>query len=581
MIHSIKCNKPSFKTIYFKNGFNVILAERTKESTKKDSRNGLGKSTLIEIIHFCLGGKKGETLSKPQLEDWTFTIEIDLGGKKYSVSRNTAEPKNVFIEGDCSDWPIQPNIDKNTNRQILSQNDWTRNLGVLMFDIQSTYEGKYHPTFRSMISYFIRKNGQSGAFLNPFQQYKSQAEWDIQVNNTYLLGLGWQYASKWQVLKDREKVILQIKQEASSGFISDLMGNIGELDAHKIRLEAQAKQEKEQLDNFKVHPQYNQIEDDANRLTKAIHLLVNNNIDDKRLLEYYEASLKEEIDAKPEQVAKVYSEAGLVFSDSVTKKIDEVLNFHKKIVINRKEFLSYEIDRLKQNIVRREQEIQGHSTKRAELMLTLRTHGALQEYVHLQTNHQNIISQLKDVSIKLENLRRFEQGKSALVIEHTLLQQSAAKDLGERYAQKEEAILAFNNYSQHLYKAPGTLSINVEKKGYNFKVDIQRSGSYGVGNMKIFCYDLLLAKLWAKRKKTPMFLIHDSILFADVDERQKALALQLADSEARKEEYQYICTLNSDAVPHKEFDKEFDFDSFIIATFTDAKEDGGLLGIRF
>ena len=581
MIHSIKCNKPSFKPIYFKKGFNVILAERTIESTKKDSRNGLGKSTLLEIIHFCLGGKKGETLSKPQLEDWTFTIEIDLGEKKYSVSRNIVEPKNVFIEGDCSDWPIKPNIDKKTYRQIYSQNDWTKVLGALMFEIQPTYEEKYHPTFRSLISYLVRKNGQSGAFLSPFQQYKNQAEWDIQVNNAFLLGLGWEYASKWQIFKDREKALAQMKQLISSGIFSNLMGNIGELDAVKIRLEAKAKLEKVQLDNFKVHPQYNQIEDDANRITKAIHLHTNNNIDDKRLLEYYEASLKEEVDAKPEQVAKLYREAGLVFSDSVTKKIDDVLNFHKKVVINRKEFLSSEIDKLKQNIVRREQEIQSLSTERAEIMQTLRTHGALQEYVLLQTNHQNIVSQLKDVSLKLENLKKFEQEKSALVIEQALLQQSATKDLNERNIQKQEAILTFNSYSEHLYKVPGTLSINAKKKGYTFEVEIQRSGSYGVGKMKIFCYDLLLAKLWAKRKKTPMFLIHDSILFADVDERQKALALQLAESEARKYEYQYICTLNSDAVPHKEFDKDFDFDSFVVATFTDAKEDGGLLGIRF
>lgn len=52
MIYSVSCDKPSFKNIEFKPGFNVILAERTKESTIKDSGNGLGKSTLIEIIHF-------------------------------------------------------------------------------------------------------------------------------------------------------------------------------------------------------------------------------------------------------------------------------------------------------------------------------------------------------------------------------------------------------------------------------------------------------------------------------------------------------------------------------------------------
>ena len=70
MIRSVRCNKDTFKTINFNPGFNVVTAERTKESSKKDSRNGLGKSTLIEIIQFCLGGNKGETLGKPQLKDW-------------------------------------------------------------------------------------------------------------------------------------------------------------------------------------------------------------------------------------------------------------------------------------------------------------------------------------------------------------------------------------------------------------------------------------------------------------------------------------------------------------------------------
>jgi len=58
MIRSITADKSSFKSIKFENGLNVVLADRTKESTKKDSTNGLGKSTLLEIIHFCLGSNK-------------------------------------------------------------------------------------------------------------------------------------------------------------------------------------------------------------------------------------------------------------------------------------------------------------------------------------------------------------------------------------------------------------------------------------------------------------------------------------------------------------------------------------------
>ena len=86
MIHSVTADRPSFKTVEFKPGFNVVLAERTKESTKKDSRNGLGKSTLIEIIHFCLGNSKGESLSKKEVNGWTFTIDIDLGACAEDIS---------------------------------------------------------------------------------------------------------------------------------------------------------------------------------------------------------------------------------------------------------------------------------------------------------------------------------------------------------------------------------------------------------------------------------------------------------------------------------------------------------------
>ena len=49
MIKAVRCDQESFRTVHFKPGFNVILAERTKKTKKKDSRNGLGKTLLIEI----------------------------------------------------------------------------------------------------------------------------------------------------------------------------------------------------------------------------------------------------------------------------------------------------------------------------------------------------------------------------------------------------------------------------------------------------------------------------------------------------------------------------------------------------
>src|SRR5512135_2775822 len=105
MIHWVRCDQPQFQDVEFLPGFNVVLAERSKEATKKDSRNGLGKTTLIDIIHFCLGAKfdKRSRLKAEPLKGWTFTLEIDLRGKRYRVSRNTADPRRVILDGDFSD----------------------------------------------------------------------------------------------------------------------------------------------------------------------------------------------------------------------------------------------------------------------------------------------------------------------------------------------------------------------------------------------------------------------------------------------------------------------------------------------
>ena len=130
-------------------------------------------------------------------------------------------------------------------------------------------------------------------------------------------------------------------------------------------------------------------------------------------------------------------------------------------------------------------------------------------------------------------------------------------------------------------KAPGVLSIDVSKTGFKFGVSIERSGSHGISNMKIFCYDLTLAQIWAQKQPSPGFLIHDSILFADVDERQKALALELAAKESERLDFQYICTMNSDTIPRNDFSKSFAFDNYVRLKLSDATNDGGLLGTRF
>ena len=578
MTRSVSADKDSFREVEFKKGFNVVLAERTVESTDKDTRNGLGKSSIVEIIHFCLGGKKTGTLAKREVDGWTFTVCLDIGGREYSISRNTAKTNKIFVQGDCSGWDERPKIEQ--GQQIFSTVSLARALGSVMYGIASGIDYKYSPSFRSLLSYSIRRGGRTGGYQKPFKHNSQQREWDVQVNSAYLLGLEWKLASDRQVLRDRTTDLDSVKRSITEGILSDAVGDEGMLSANKIRLEEKVAEEAKTLENFRLHREYGKLEDEANAIREEIRNISNTNVMEKRMLELYKSSLVEEIDATPEQIVVMYKEAGFLFPDTVTKSLQVVHEFHKKVVQNRRQFLSSEIERLENAISSRESDRDNLDKKKAKIMGVLDAHGALNELTRIQETYAAHISELEGMAEKLDMLKKVKMEKSTIHADVASLHRKMEVDIDERDRQRREAVTTFNSYSEHLYDAPGNLSMYASETGYKFDVRIERSGSQGVDMMQIFCYDLTLAKVLAGRLQHPGFLVHDSTVFEGVDERQVANALRLAVSMSEKYGYQYICMMNSDSIPRNVMEG-FTLDPYVVATFTDATSNGGLLGIRF
>ena len=582
MILAVRADRVSFKTVKFTAGFNVILADRTKDSTKRDTRNGLGKSTLIEIIHFCLGGgaTAGKGIMVERLHDWTFFLDLLLHGKQITVARSTATAKKVTISGDTTGWVIQPQADRKTGEPTLSIPEWNTVLGHLMFGLSSFETAKkYSPTFRSLISYIIRRGPD--AYTVPFEHFRKQNEWDKQVNNAFLLDLAWEDGSAWQELRDRKKIVEELQKAAKAGMLDELVGTIGELESQKVLLDRRANQERTDLRTFKVHERYHEIEQRANTLTSEIHGLVNENVADRQLIAYYERSLKEEREPTSSDLFEVYDEAEVVLGESVRKRLDEVEAFHKQLLLNRRVFLASEVDQLRRKVEVRERTIEQDTAARSELMQVLSTHRALEEHTQLERLYLGTLAELKDVVTRIDRLRQFEEGRSKLRIDQEMLTQRARRDYMDRRPRWEPAVSIFNSLSEALYKSPGRLVVDVGPTGFKFNVEIVRSSSEGITSMKVFCYDLTLAKLWADREPSPRLLMHDSTIFDPVDTRQRAVALELAQRESDESGFQYICTINSDMVPRDEFSDGFRFESFVRLILTDATDDGGLLGIRY
>ncbi|MBI5498477.1 MAG: DUF2326 domain-containing protein [Deltaproteobacteria bacterium] len=580
ILRRVFANVASFRAVSLEPGFNVVLADTTRNSSERDSRNGLGKTLLLEVVHFCLGSKavKGQGVCVPALEGWEFSLEMEVAGRNLTVTRRTNDPRWVLLAGANLSLPVPVVNHPSLAQPAMPVDDWNRALGAMTFGLPTSGQDKYAPSFRSLFSYFARKS--RGSALDPFAHFERQHEWDKQVHNAYLLGLRWETASELQFIKDRKAGLKSFKSAIKAGVVKGYAGTLADLEAKRVRLEADLERRVADLDAFRVHEQFREIEQEADRLTQQIHSVSDDNFGKRRLLTTYRRSLEEEAPPGRADVARLYAEAGVALPDAAKRRLMDVDAFHVAVVSNRRSFLDAECQRLEREIAANDARIHDLSTARATHMEILKTHRALDEYTRLQNELGVQRMELASLRTLVENMRQLREGEGEVRLQQAQTVQVGRRDFDERASVRDQAIRLFNDNSQFLYEAPGKLLVDFEERGFRFRVEIERAGSDGIEQMKVFCFDLMLAQLWATRDPSPRFLFHDSRLFDGVDERQRARALILAQRESHQRGFQYIVTLNSDAVPTSLLGN-FSLDQYMRLRLTDSDPAGCLLGIRF
>ncbi|CAN5501214.1 hypothetical protein BH09SUM1_BH09SUM1_01100 [soil metagenome] len=583
MIRLIAANDPRFKTVEFKEGMNVILAEETEKSTRKDTTNGAGKSLLVDIIHLLMAGKRKDTGLEPsELDEMIFSMKLRLDGKEYEVER-ALKSNTVVIFGDFAGWPIKPVPRKEGGGAELKLGQWSAILGFFMFGLSITSDGEDAgalPSFRSLFSFLARRQRDQG-FAEPFTFHRNMAEDEKQRCNTFLLGLGVEYASKFAKLRQKQKHLGAVKKALKSGLLPGVNASIGKVEAEVAALEELIASRAGALQSFRVVEQYSDVEVEADLLTGKMHGLEEQIIDYQGMLAHYERSFVEERDPGQSDVAALYEQAGVVFGDQVIRRLEEVASFHHRLVENRRQFLGEEMQQLRRQIEQAQAAVRKLDSRRSELLAVLDSGGALQEFSRLQEEQSRRLGRLEQLRGEVTKLRELEDGKNAIEVERATLKQNARRDLDERKPIREKARKTFESYSKELYgEAGGLLLIDLKDDGlgYEFDTEIPRSGSEGIEMMKIFCYDMTLAALLSSRDPRPGLLIHDSSIFHPSDHRQVASALRLAAKESLHFGYQYICLLNRDQIPFEDL-RDINLESFIRLKLND-QETGGLLGFR-
>ena len=570
MIHSIGSDLPSFKELNFNPGLNVILSDKSEGATDRQSRNGAGKTSLVELVHLLFGAdvRPQSIFRGVSLKEWTFFGVADIGGIPMTISRSGSKPGSVLVESASS-------------RQELRNTEWKGILGNRCFGLPEESDDKWKPSFRSLFSMTARRQ-QDGGFQQPTQHSEKQQPWDQQVSICFFLGLDWTIPAQFQDLRGQDRVVRELGRAARSGDLGRYFGRAADLRTNLTVSEAQAKRLRERLENFRVVPEYQELQREADGITAEINDLGMENVADRALVRELGTSLEQEEEPDYRDVARLYEEAGVVLPGLPRRRFEQVARFHRTVIDNRRSHLRSEIDSAKGRIEEREGRQAQLDHRRRQIMDILRSGGALEQYTGLREELGRVEAQSESLRQRLDVAERLDRTKTEQDLERSRLVQVLRDDIRERDDIVREAILQFEGLSESLYERAGSLTIADTPAGPKFEVHIDAERSKGITNMQIFCFDLMLTELGVRHGRSPGFLIHDSHLFDGVDERQVAKALQLGAERAENTGFQYIVTLNSDSMPREGFSRGFDVERYVVGTrLTDATETGGLFGIRF
>lgn len=98
----LTANKETFHPIYFHDGINIIVGKQITPTNKNDGNtyNGVGKSLILHLIHFCLGARKISSFEE-KIPDWEFTLNFIIDNKNYSCKRSTSKQNSIEFNGEC------------------------------------------------------------------------------------------------------------------------------------------------------------------------------------------------------------------------------------------------------------------------------------------------------------------------------------------------------------------------------------------------------------------------------------------------------------------------------------------------
>lgn len=543
----------TFDPIEFKSGINLILGERVEEEdvkNKKDRKtNGVGKSMCIEFVNFCLLSSKTDSrvmmIPFDKLPSGTkYMLDLTIGESHITIVRTREDPDKPKITTDNQE---------STFNNLSDAHEYLNKL----LHANETEDIKEYPTFRQIMGPLIRKEGSE--FKDLLKCYDIERNYsipDLLVPHLYFFKIDFTYVEQIKrTLKDLEDLNKYI-----SGLDRDLTGNktkkISQVKAEVNSLRDELERIDQALQSFKTNEAYDLMKGELEKIAEEIDKLRVEKSAIKYEIRKIESLPKPE-EVQVEDIKEVYNYFKEGLGDIVSKSVDEVMVFKKKIDEFQNKLFNEKLKTLRDRLSLINQSILKLEGLQAEKISVIDQKGELRDlrtsfrvYDDKNSSYQRAITQLKlyeDAKRELEvtSLKRDE-------LYHKL--NNSIYDVNSIIEDFNKTILSVHNFIMGNKKASfdiRTINPKKSKQIVEIELRIDDDGSHSIDRTKVFIYDLSLLLNKFTNERHPKLLIHDNIL--EVDQDTIVQSLNYLDlQEESHDNFQYILTVNRDRIQYEE-----------------------------
>ncbi len=528
------------RQINFNKGINLIV-DTSSAQDNTQTGNNVGKTTVLRLIDYCLGGNKEKIYQDPE-----FKKNSNSSANKI---KNFLETNNICIElklegKDSQSITIKRNFlnysDKiqKINDEIVGNPDFPVKLGQLMLG----YQGN-SLSFRQIICRNIRHSQEAlSKTLKPLHATVKNTQYEALY--LYWLGINSESFDKGQVTDDikSEKDYRKKIEAEQGGNLNAIKQSIAVYETEINKLEKQKKQFNLNKDYAQDLERLFKVKKDLNSLrTKITVLQTRINL----ILESQQELDKTSPVIEQEKIKYLYNEAKKLIPD-LQKKFEEIIAFHNSMIDEKKQFIGQQLPEINEQLKRSSEEVETLLQEEKKLSEILQKTGALEALeVIIQGLTKNYeskgqLEKIKEILIrskeKIEKWnKRLDVINSQLKGKNTLI---------------EERITAYNQYfseaSRTLYNQPFVLSHEIDNS--DLKLNISSLGDNpGTGGKRceIVAFDLAYIR-FAEEFNIPHlnFILHDQI--ENIHDNQiNTLLLNVV----QKVDCQYIVSVLQDKLP--------------------------------